>query len=188
MRLNVPDSFSVRATPTVEVQVRIEEVGLVKPALLPLPLLKPIMATQKPFLTCSRIVRDVQVFSDFLSSLETTFFNRFIIIRGCCKIALDSFLASLRPHAKHIYATQRVTIQVRLVGVYVAIKAGIDSPFDDLKGGIETGRYSVADGMFKVVTEDQRLAVDRTTWYEREAYGVLVMGVRRMREVGRGRW
>ena len=76
---------------------------------------------------------------------------------------------------------------MRGIAIQIAVQAGIDDPGDDVEGGAEARGQAVADGMVKVVAEDERCAGDGGRGGEAEGDGVLIVPVRRVREVrGRG--
>lgn len=74
---------------------------------------------------------------------------------------------------------------MRFVGIYVTIKARIDGPLDDMKGGPGARWQAIPDRVIKVVSEHERVAGDGLVRYQRESDTVLIMGVRRRGEIRR---
>lgn len=96
----------------------------------------------------------------------------------------------LPPDAQPIDAARRRPIEIRLVRVDVPVQARVDDPLGDAEGGVEARREAVADGVVKVVAEDEVVAVDGRLGREAEGDAVLVLVLRVRLEVevgGRGR-
>jgi hypothetical protein len=75
------------------------------------------------------------------------------------------------------------TVHIRLIRVRITFQGRINRPFHNVQRGIEARRDAVADRVIKVIAEEEIGAADVLLGYEAEADGVLVLCVKRMREV-----
>ncbi|KAB8336807.1 hypothetical protein FH972_021116 [Carpinus fangiana] len=93
--------------------------------------------------------------------------------------------------AEHVDAAQQRAVEVRLVGVHVAVEARVDAPLDEAQRGAKAGRQAVADGAVEVVAEEQVGAGDGLCvggQLELEGNAVEVGGVGGFLEVVAGWW
>lgn len=75
---------------------------------------------------------------------------------------------------QRIHTRRSRPIQIRLLGIHIALQSRINSPFHNLKGGVESRGETVADGVVEVVPEDEVVAVDGGFGGEAEGDAVLV--------------
>lgn len=92
----------------------------------------------------------------------------------------------LSPNPEHIQTTQCVPVQVWLIGVNISINTGIDRPLEDFECGAESWWESVAEGVVKIISENEGGAGSRFLRNESEGDAVSVVGVWGLREI-RGR-
>ena len=185
---------------TIEVQIGIEEITPISPALLPRPSL-PILLAQEELLPRRIPIRNALLPPMRQALPITPLFKhqprvfRLVIphklhihLSTPTRTLIPSFALPLRPNMQQIHTTRRGAIHVRFISIGVPIKAWIDSPLDDLQGGAEARGQAVADRVVEVVAEDEVVAVHGLLRREAERDAVLVVGfgVRREGEVRRG--
>jgi hypothetical protein len=146
---------------TVEIQIPIEEIGLVFPTLFQCKCL-PLLLIQEMFLTCQRGIWNTDIFSDLLSGSTSAFLYYFVLV--------DSHfgIVSLVRNSQRIDTAHHGSVQVRFVGVGITIEPWVNPAFDKVKRLSKEWGQLVTDGMIKVVTQKQRVGRYSTFGYERE--------------------
>lgn len=113
------------------------------------------MTSEEPLLSCCRISGNVQALSQLLSSPKAAFRDSFILFGIRSQVVPWVFLTDFRADAEDVDTAQCVSVKVWFVRVHVTIKAWVDCPFDNPESGAESGRNTVADGMFEVVAKNE---------------------------------
>jgi hypothetical protein len=168
---------------TVEIQIRIEEVGLIEPALLELKLPPPLLV-QEELLPLLRLRRHALLLPHLGPGTVPSLLNHILMHRR--RDLPGPRPCHLLPYPHNVQTRQRGPVQIRPVGIDVAVQARVDGPLDDLQRGVEARRQAVADRVVEVVAEDEGVAGDGPLGVEGEGDAVLVVLVLLVGEVGVG--
>lgn len=179
-----PLSVSTHTQHTVEIQIRVEEIPRIRPALFKLKVLQ-MLLREEMLLPRRRLGRQFRLCPDLHTIAVRTLGNddRLALVPALI-LRLSTIFAS---DAKRVDGAEKRPVQVRLIRIRISIKPGVDEPLHNLHGLAEARRQLIADRVVKVVAKHQVIAVDVLFEPEIKGQAVEVRLVRVRGEVGRRR-